>query len=461
MDTTELQARIPQMKHLLPSQQEWLERLLFQLAFNDQDRIYIVGTAGSGKSTVALAIAELFSEQYNIALLDASIEESQVGAQLMQQWFAQSVQPEVPLAQQVVVGDGQLPLMLLIDDADRYSAELIQQLETLPCMQFYFGLSGPANGALTLTLNRITPADAAQLLQHEALNSIALSERQASANGNIHQLLRPIPAELEYNVAPPLLSNLPITRFIAIAATALVLVMLAYFFWPAQDKPRRVTSQPVQPQVEVVAAPAAVDAVTVSEEPEAAEALDNVEVAEVMVDAQLEDSSVPEEAVSLDTQIEDNLIAEAVVKQTLSTVSHEIQNPIDKETENLPASDALPEEPVSSAAEADYQYDENQLLNMPKQQVAVQLAVLSTKGALQRFKKTYPELATIAYQRNWRGKMQLVLLLAPFNDSAAAKVQLRQLPDALRATGPFIKALKAVHTEIKARQDSQHNSAPE
>ena len=76
MDITDLQTRLAQLDHLLPSQREWLERLLFQLAFNDHQLISILGSAGSGKSTLALAIAELLSDQYNIALLDTSVSKT-------------------------------------------------------------------------------------------------------------------------------------------------------------------------------------------------------------------------------------------------------------------------------------------------------------------------------------------------------------------------------------------------
>ena len=50
MDITELQARLAHMTQLLPSQREWLERLLFQLAFNQHNTVGVIGAAGSGKS---------------------------------------------------------------------------------------------------------------------------------------------------------------------------------------------------------------------------------------------------------------------------------------------------------------------------------------------------------------------------------------------------------------------------
>ena len=73
METSILQQKVAQQRHLLPSQQELLNRLLFQLAFNNFQNIGLVGAEGSGKSTLALAIAELFSEQANVALLIDSL----------------------------------------------------------------------------------------------------------------------------------------------------------------------------------------------------------------------------------------------------------------------------------------------------------------------------------------------------------------------------------------------------
>ena len=87
-------------------------------------------------------------------------------------------------------------------------------------------------------------------------------------------------------------------------------------------------------------------------------------------------------------------------------------------------------------------------------QVAVQLAVLSSDAALARFKRAYPALDTLSYQRSWQGKMQLVLLLAPFDNASDAKATMAALPAALRASGPFTKAIKTIHSEISARQVS-------
>ena len=99
-----------------------------------------------------------------------------------------------------------------------------------------------------------------------------------------------------------------------------------------------------------------------------------------------------------------------------------------------------------------YVYQETSLLKLAKSDFAVQLAVLSSDAALTRFTAAYPELEVLSYQRQWQGKMQLVLVLAPFNSSEQAKQQMAQLPAALRATGPFVKSVQAIQAEIKARQ---------
>ena len=107
-----------------------------------------------------------------------------------------------------------------------------------------------------------------------------------------------------------------------------------------------------------------------------------------------------------------------------------------------------------------FKYDEAQLLAMNRQQVALQLAVLSSEASLQRFNKTYPQLDSLVYQRSLQGKTQWVILLAPFSSATAANQQLAQLPEALRASGPFVKRLQAVQKEINALRRNQQ-SVPE
>jgi DamX protein len=456
MDTTELQARVQQLNHLVPSQKEWLERLLFQLAFNDSDQIYIVGGLGSGKSTLVMAIAELCSEHYNIALLSSNIGEAQVSDQLMQQWFGKPVQPDIPLETQLQAELSQLPLLLIVDDAERYTKALTEQLNSLPCQQFYFSIQSPTLSGLTLTLNRITELDAEHLLKHEGLNSIELNERLAQAGGNIRLLL--LPSERHHELVAGTVGTVSKKLVYGVAALFVVLV-LVYVFWPANTKIPKSKIQPVNQQSQqVIQKPiteqtisephTTPDMLATDKEPIATPSLQTEESLDAVVgeSQNVTDANVAEQEVATLKAIETETNTDS-----LSDTSDQVA---DEHTSDAAAN-------IDAVAEQQYLHDETQLLRLAKGQVAVQLAVLSSEAALQRFKRTYPQLATLSYQRNWQGKMQLVLLLAPFDDAQSAKAQMKQLPEALRATGPFVKALQAVQAEIRARPLSQQNSNPE
>src|SRR5690606_845753 len=133
--TTELQAKLSQFNHLLPSQHDLLERLLFQLAFNRFQHIRLAGHAGSGKSTLILAIAELFSEQMNVAMLTLQGGPEQTEKQLMQQWFGLEYDESQPLLEQIT-GQTQetASLLLLVDDFDMLSEETQLTLQSLPVL---------------------------------------------------------------------------------------------------------------------------------------------------------------------------------------------------------------------------------------------------------------------------------------------------------------------------------------
>ena len=84
-----LQQKLQKIQGLLPSQRSWLERLLFQLEFNPYQLIHMVGPAGSGKTTLTLAIADLLSNEFNLALIKAEPELSaaQVRQHVLEHWF--------------------------------------------------------------------------------------------------------------------------------------------------------------------------------------------------------------------------------------------------------------------------------------------------------------------------------------------------------------------------------------
>lgn len=424
METTELQARLALFDHLLPSQREWTERLLFQLAFNNIDHIEAVGDVGSGKSTLALTLAELFSEQYNVALLNTPADESQVASQLMQQWFGLPAQAGVALSEQVAAQDGATPLLLIVDNTEQFSS-VLPQLQNLPCLLFSFSTKPLLDNSLTLTISPPTSADAEYLLQAEQLNPLEMNSRLTEANGNLHLLLRPAAAR---SIAEPEHTKpaMPPFKAVYIVIAAVMVAMLLYFFWPdgkTADTPVRI---PVQ-----------VPAVTV--EPEVNTEPEIVTEQDAVIDLTPEPELIP--------VIPSSVSEPPIVEGTITEVTAQPVAP-----EPAATDDAI--------TAHTFKYDEVQLLEMDKQQVALQLAVLSSNTSLQRFNKTYPQLDRLVYQRNWQGKTQWVILLAPFSNAASANQQLAQLPEALRAGGPFVKRLQAVQTEINALQRNQQ-SVPE
>ncbi|MDR6981690.1 septal ring-binding cell division protein DamX [Rheinheimera pacifica] len=421
METTELQARLALFDHLLPSQREWTERLLFQLAFNDVDHIEAVGAVGSGKSTLALTLAELFSEQYNVALLNTPADEAQVASQLMQQWFGLPAQAGIALSEQVVAQTGTVPLLLIVDNAEQFSS-VLPQLQDLPCLLFSFSAKPLLDDGLTLTISPLTSADAEYLLQAEQLNPLEISSRLAAANGNLHLLVRPAAAR---PVAEPEHTKpaMPPFKAVYIVIAAVLVAMLLYFFWPdskAPDTPVRI--------------PAPIPAVTT--EPEV--------------------SAEPEILAEQETIID-------ITPELIPVIPPSVSEPsVAEDTATEVVTEPAAPEPVAkdNAAAGAFKYDEAQLLEMDKQQIALQLAVLSSNASLQRFNKAYPQLDSLVYQRNWQGKTQWVILLAPFSSATAANQQMAQLPEALRASGPFVKRLQAVQTEINALHRNQQ-SVPE
>ncbi|HEY0921944.1 hypothetical protein [Rheinheimera pacifica] len=422
METTELQARLALFDHLLPSQREWTERLLFQLAFNDVDHIEAVGAVGSGKSTLALTLAELFSEQYNVALLNTPADEAQVASQLMQQWFGLPAQAGIALSEQVVAQAGTVPLLLIVDNAEQFNS-VLPQLQDLPCLLFSFSAKPLLDDGLTLTISPLTSADAEYLLQAEQLNPLEISTRLAAANGNLHLLLRPAAAR---SVAEPEHTKpaMPPFKAVYIVIAAVLVAMLLYFFWPeskAPDTPVRI--------------PAQIPAVTT--EPEVSAEPEILAEQETIID------TTPELIPVIPPSVSEPSVAEDTTTEVVTEPA--APEPVAKD---------------NSIAAGAFKYDEAQLLEMDKQQIALQLAVLSSNASLQRFNKAYPQLDSLVYQRNWQGKKQWVILLAPFSSTTAANQQLAQLPEALRASGPFVKRLQAVQTEINALHRNQQ-SVPE
>lgn len=455
MDITLLQQKLEQQTQLLPTQREWLERLLFQLAFNDVPQVEAPGAVGSGKSTLALATAELFSDQYNVALLDGKVAAAQAGEQLMQQWFSQPLQPHADLAYQVTAAKTTTPLLLIVDDAEQLPLTVLQQLADLPCLLIYFCSEPLRVAPLSLTLNRLTADDAAILLQHETLNSIELASRLASADGNLHALLLPPRSPSATTAVDTVKSRIPLW---AIGAGGAVVVLLLLLLWPAEDKAAKRQPLPAKPDIthsdNTTATTANSDTVT---DDRISDVAAGVSDADVGLDNLSDHSSAAPDVDVLQPQtLAADTAAVIAPAQAFATAQPEIEA-VEDEAQSLSADITDVANDKQQTVQADnnvpaYVYQETALLQMAKSDFAVQLAVLSSDAALTRFTAAYPELEVLSYQRQWQGKMQLVLVLAPFNSSEQAKQQMTQLPTALRATGPFIKSVQAIQAEIKARQ---------
>ena len=445
MDTTELQTKLTQLTQLLPSQRECLDRLLFQLAFNQHNSIRIVGSAGSGKSMMALALAELFSDRFNVAMLDNKTQHSDVTSQLMKQWFNRTAEPDVSLSAQVDSAVSVLPLLLIVDDADHLPPALLQQLQELDCLMFCFASEEGEHDDITLLLNKVTTEDAMQLLHGQKLNELEIAQRLAQADGNIHLLLS---SAVDSTATQQPAENVSAGRRYAswlYAAAALLLLCLLWWFFSRTDTAE---VHPVVSSEVVAVAPKPVETeLSLSEVfPTGSEEM----VAPGQPDAVVADIASQDDAVAGEDNRSDSDSVDDTAVGNIAAVSDAVASAASAEIAVVAPKAAEAELFVDPLMQ--YVYDEPALLAMDKQAFAVQLAVLSSDAAYLRFKQAYPELPVLAYSRSWQGQQQLVLLLAAFNDKAAARAQMAILPGAIAATGPFIKSLLAVHTEIRVRQ---------
>lgn len=450
MDTTELQTKLSQLTQLLPSQRECLDRLLFQLTFNQHKSIRIVGSAGSGKSVMALAIAELFSDRFNVAMFDSKTQDTDVSTQLMRQWFNRSAEPDMSLSAQLSSAVSVLPLLLIVDDADHLPATVLQQLQELDCLMFCFASEEGEHDDITLLLNKVTTEDATQLLHTQKLNELEIAQRLAQADGNIHLLLRSAADSTATPEATENVSAVKRYRSWIYTAAALLLLCLLWWFFSRPD------SAGVEPRVATdvqVAQPKAVETKQpLSDMPSAAP---DEEIAPAQPDAMVADAALQSQVSSDDVSLNDT----AVVAETAEAFEDALSAP-SAEADAVEATDSAQQQRIADP-QMQYVYDEAALLAMDRQAYAVQLAVLSSDAAYLRFKQAYPELPVLAYSRSWQGQKQLVLLLAAFSDKTTAKAQIATLPGAIAATGPFIKSLLAVQTEIKVRPTDNSASQTE
>ncbi len=189
----DLLQKLTTIQGLLPSQRQWMERLCFQLEFNPFQLIHITGGPGSGKSTLCLAIAELLSDEFNLALLkgEPDLPSFIIRQHLLESWFGFCPDGNKPLMQLIGERQSQLPLALVIDQSENIPAEIWAELTEIPCLVVAASLQPDPHAELNLPLPNITLQDAEQLLQHAELSTLTVADRLDRAEGNYYVLLDP------------------------------------------------------------------------------------------------------------------------------------------------------------------------------------------------------------------------------------------------------------------------------
>ncbi|RVT48730.1 hypothetical protein EMM73_01930 [Rheinheimera sediminis] len=195
MSKQALQQRLTQHSGLLASQRQLVQRLLLQLEFNQPDRLQLVGSSGCGKSTLILALAEICSEQFNLALLqaDAGLTPVDVLKVLQQQWLGLATMPRT-LTDFIAQLDKKQQYLLLVDDADLLNETSWQLVQQLPVSVFVSCLKAKNDIRLAINVPAFSEAEALELLAPYNLSGRELRERIEDCAGDLHLLLHGLDA---------------------------------------------------------------------------------------------------------------------------------------------------------------------------------------------------------------------------------------------------------------------------
>lgn len=531
----DLHQKLATLQGLLPSQRQWLERLVFQLEFNPYQLIYLVGGPGSGKSTLTLAIADLLSDEFNLALLTVEPELSagKIRQHLLEQWFGHGTVTDKPLLSLIGDRESRQPLALILDQADYLPQELWAELADVPCLVIAAAEQADAHAELNLPLAPVTMEDAEMLLADNAFSTLTIAERLAQAQGNLHVLLNPQLAAKATRPSHTKVQTASIAGplWVFTIGMAVIVGVVVFWFWterqlqqgpaigtltylpeeqevatvvanvkeappppPAEkavveqlvnqlekaergtaevkglEKPvdfteqnvsSTTTAEPTTPAVSEVTdaavqsgpvaeatptpTPATDSAITTNsvaptpaEKPAQNQAEPEDLAAEITADSAAQTTVLPAEAT-----VEAEMAAETVVgSEPNKTVNEPVEDLAAEASADLQATTAA----TTSKPTGGYRYAESELLSLSGAQYALQLVVFSNDTALQSFRQTYGQLQTYTYERTKDGKRQLVVVMAPFANAAAAKQQAAQLPAPLQQG--FAKPLSDIHSEI-------------
>ena len=535
----DLHQKLATQQGLLPSQRQWLERLVFQLEFNPYQLIFLVGAVGTGKSTLALAIADLLSDEFNLALLtvEPELTASKIRQHLLEQWFSHGTASDKTLLSLIGERESRQPLALILDQSEYLPEQLWAELAEVPCLVIATAEQADAHAELNLPLAPLTMEDAEILLQNSAFSTLTIAERLAQAQGNLHVLLNPQLASKtpKQHHAPVQSGSIAGPLWVFTIGMAMIVSVVVFWFWTERQQQSNgigtLTYLPEEQEIgslvtsvkEAPPPPAAEKAVVeqlvnqlekaergtaqanglekpvdfteqTNIEPSSADpsiadtssaeqaSTTTTEPAPVLDVAPTDNSALkPMPAVASTTAAEsatanqqDDLAAEisadntnigpATVLPQEQTVEAEMAADTSAATTLKPANapevavddlaaeasaelqETAVAEPTVTKTTGGYRYAESALLSMASNQYALQLVVFSNDTALQSFRQTYRDLSTYVYERQKDGKRQLVVVLAPFADAAAAKQQTARLPVVLQQG--FAKPLSDIHSEI-------------
>lgn len=439
MPHSSLTAKLHAHLTLLPSQRELLERVIFQLEFNGFQHTHLVGKAGSGKTTLSLVLAELLSDQMNLAYFNAQpgMTPQDCQQQLLQQWFGLTPK-ESSLLEQLEQTDNQA-LVWVVDSQGELPQACLSLLRAHPIHIITTGPEVVTEADVNLVIPAITAEDAQLLLAPSAMSAWSVQDRLEHAANNLHRLLDGdlATSEVEQAMVVPT-SGRSAKRYrlasLALAVMGAVVIIVHWVKNPHHDL-QDVTSVKVDNQpAERFRAPALHQQAALPRTEPSIE--------------QVDEEGKNRVAVLPSNEIEWVVMPESEAMRVVHVDPQRHQ----RQSSNEQSESSFENEASLSLPAISYSRQETELLAMDGSYLSLQLGAFSSEPIAQRLVSRYPELDLYLFQRKLGSQLQWVVVIAPFNDAESARQKRNQLNEVLRAEVPFVKPLSAIHQEIQLRE---------